>query len=284
MARFLITARDGMLSRHFQSHPWFADHNTFGRQELDITNPNRIESVIDRVKPEIVINCAAYNNVPQAEVDDRDAILINTVGTGNLAEACRKHGLLFVHFGTDYIFRGDHGDHREDDSPAPLNRYGHSKLGGDLRVMETGGDWMIVRVSWLFGPGGRNFVSSVVQWLLERDEVSIVSDQYNKATYTGDVVEGVKNLISRGGRGLFHFANGGCCNRYEFTMEIARLLAEKHRVKARVKPILAADFSDKTPRPANGSMNTDRYKAVTGATIPHWKEALRFHLNQQGLI
>lgn len=279
MARYLITGGDGMLAQAFRHASRFSSHTACPHSEVDITRPETIAAAIDRIRPEVLVNCAAYNNVTAAEKDDRDAFRVNATGTANLAAICRKKGILFVHFGTDYIFSdGEASEHLESDPVIPINRYAASKWAGERAIYNEGGDYLIVRVSWLYGPGGKNFVSSITKLLRQRDKLSVVSDQINKCTFTCDCVEAVGHLLDHNARGVFNFANEGILSRYEFAVQIAREMEKHQPVNCRISPIPAIKYPDPTPRPYNSAMATGKYKAVTGKSIPSWNHALERYM------
>ena len=280
MPHYLITGAGGMLAQAFISSADFADHIALGHRELDITDARACHEALAQHKPAVVLNCAAYTDVGAAQQDPREAYRVNADGPLNLARACHDAGCKLVHIGTDYVFPGVDGGYRETDETAPVNRYGASKLEGETLVRGALPGALIVRVSWLFGPGGHNFVSTVGHWLLQRDEVRIVDDQWGKVTYTRDVASAVLRLLRRESTGVWHFANSGRCTRYEFTCEMARLLRTAHKV-AEVRPIGASAFPDPTPRPTDSSMSTARYEQLTGGPPPTWQDALQRYLAEE---
>ncbi|MCD4830101.1 MAG: dTDP-4-dehydrorhamnose reductase [Candidatus Cloacimonetes bacterium] len=282
MPHYLITGAGGMLAHAFRTDPDFADHVALSHSQLDITDGRACHDALRRHKPAVVLNCAAFTDVTAAQQDPREAYRVNADGPRNLADACRAAGCRLVHFSTDYVFPGTHGGYRETDPTLPVNRYGASKLEGEELVRGLLPGALIVRVSWLFGPGGHNFVSAVGSWLLERDEVRIVDDQFGKVTYTRDVAQAVLGLLRREAAGVFHYANAGRCSRFEFTVEMARLLSEKHMV-ARVSPTSADAFPDPTPRPTDSSMSTHKYERFTGSPSPSWQNALQRYLKTGAL-
>jgi dTDP-4-dehydrorhamnose reductase len=151
-------------------------------------------------------------------------------------------------------------------------------LEGELLIRQRMDDYLILRVSWLYGPFGKNFVSTIGSLLKTREEVRIVSDQYNRVTYTFDIVSAVRKLLDRNASGVFHFANQGVISRYDFTVEIARLMNDQEPVHCRVIPIPGSEYPDPTPRPENSAMNCDRYEAFVGEAIPDWKDSLARYL------
>jgi dTDP-4-dehydrorhamnose reductase len=273
----LLTGANGMLAHACAMElPLVAE---LDRSALDITDPARVVAALDRFRPDVVINCAAYTNVTAAEQDYATALKVNAKGPAILADACAERGIKLVHFGTDFIFPGrPGGDYREDEPTQPVNRYSASKLEGELLIRQRMDDYLILRVSWLYGPFGKNFVSTIGSLLKTREEVRIVSDQYNRVTYTFDIVSAVRKLLDRNASGVFHFANQGVISRYDFTVEIARLMNDQEPVHCRVIPIPGSEYPDPTPRPENSAMNCDRYEAFVGEAIPDWKDSLARYL------
>jgi dTDP-4-dehydrorhamnose reductase len=274
MNRTFLFGAGGMLAGAFRkTHP---DYLTFSHSDLDLTDYDRVRAVLREQRPKTVINCAAYTNVTRAEEDPAAAFAINGTAAGNLAQTCHEVDARLVHLGTDFIFPGrPRGNYREDEPTEPVNRYGASKLDGERRIAEATEDYLILRISWLYGNEGRNFVSTIGDMLRQKEEVRIVADQYNKTTYALDVVRAVDRLLELNASGIYHFANEGVISRFDFTLEIARLLSEHEPVKCRIVPIPASEYPDPTPRPVNSSLNCSKYERFTGWNIPDWKDALK---------
>ncbi len=280
MPHYLITGANGLLAAAFRSEPDYADHVALGHAQLDVTDALACHEALRQYKPRVVLNCACHTDIAGTQRDPREAWRVNAEGPKHLADACRALGCKFVHFSTDYVFPGTSGGYRETDDMAPVNRYGATKAESEVLVRRADPNALIVRVSWLFGQGGRNFVSTIGPLLLARPEVRIVADQYGKVTYTRDVARAVRGLLRREAAGVFHFANEGRCSRWEFTVEMARLLGEKHAV-AQVTAIPASDYPDPTPRPTDSSMDTSKFEDFTGQPPAHWKDALRRYLLEE---
>jgi dTDP-4-dehydrorhamnose reductase len=274
----LVTGANGMLAHAFRTiHPnWIA----YDVDVMDIAAPDQVRAVFREIRPRVVINCAAFTDVTRSEQQPELTYRVNARGAEVIAQICRESGTKMVHFGTDFVFPGrPGGDYREDEPTSPVNTYAASKLEGENRVRAILDDVLIVRVSWLYGPAGRNFVSSIGGLIRDREELKIVSDQYNRATYTFDVVNAVDRLLELNASGVFHFANRGVISRYDFTVEIARLMSLKEPVSCRILPIPSSEYPDPTPRPENTAMNCDNYEAFTGQEIPDWKDSLARHMN-----
>jgi dTDP-4-dehydrorhamnose reductase len=189
-----------------------------------------------------------------------------------------------VHISTDYVFDGRKGEpYREDDPPNPLSAYGRSKLAGEQAILKSGLEsHFIIRTSWLYGPGGKNFVETIVRLAQEHEELRIVADQFGSPTFTLDLAQAIFRLLPTGAFGVYHFADEGCCSWHEFAEAIvARLAQSGGSVKVRrVVPIRTEDYPLPAPRPANSVFSKDRYRQVTGAAIPGWSESLGLYFRQ----
>ncbi len=278
MNRYLITGAKGMLAYMFQKNPYFSNHSALSHQDFDLTNYQQMREQLILIKPEIVINCSAYTNVTEAEKHPETAFAVNGEGVGNLAKLCREFKIKLIHFSTDFVFEGKNGNYIETDPVKPVNQYGASKLEGEKQIILNCKDFLILRISWLYGPHGKNFVSTIGKLLREKEELKIVNDQFNKTTFTGDVVDSVITLLKLNSNGIFHFANEGICSRYDFTIEIAKIISENEPLKCNIIPILDSEYQDNTPRPINSSMNTEKFKKITGIKINNWQEVLRNYL------
>ncbi|HPM02164.1 MAG TPA: dTDP-4-dehydrorhamnose reductase, partial [Candidatus Cloacimonadota bacterium] len=259
MSKYLITGGKGMLAYAIINHPFFKDHCACDVEDFNICDKDQMVSVLEKEKPEYVINCAAYTDVTKAETEYDKAYQINATGAKNLAELSLAYQFKLIHISTDFVFPGNKEiEKSENDETQPVNAYGKSKLEGEVFVNAIAKDHLILRVSWLYGPNGRNFVSIISQLIKTKDELNIVADQYGKTTYTVDVAEVLSHLITKQANGIYHFANQGVSSRYEFTQEIYRLIKEYEEVDCTIKPMKAIDYPDPTPRPSYSVLNTDK--------------------------
>jgi dTDP-4-dehydrorhamnose reductase len=207
------------------------------------------------------------------------AYQINATGAKNLAELSLAYQFKLIHISTDFVFPGDKEIEKyENDETQPVNAYGKSKLEGEVFVNAIAKDPLILRVSWLYGPNGRNFVSIISQLIKTKDELNIVADQYGKTTYTVDVAEVLSHLITKQENGIYHFANQGVSSRYEFTQEIYRLIKEYEEVDCTIKPMKAIDYPDPTPRPSYSVLNTDKISQLIDKPR-HWRSALSDYID-----
>jgi dTDP-4-dehydrorhamnose reductase len=275
MSRFLILGGNGMLAYAIKTHPFFTDHIAVDIDECDITKRHEIDKIIMRYSPHFVINCAAYTDVTGAEQDFATAEAVNSLAVRHIASSTRDLSIKFVHFSTDFVFRGDKNiEYTEDMTPDPVNAYGRSKESGEAFIKLINPDALVIRVSWLYGPNGKNFVSTISQLMSQKTELKIVSDQYGKTTYTIDVAEATKNLITRNAIGIYHFANEGVCSRYEFTQKIHEILCRNQDINCSINPINAREYPDPTPRPTWSILSTEKYAHDIGEKPRHWESAL----------
>jgi len=250
----------------------------FDLPEFDLTSYDQVMTTLGTGGFDVLINCAAYTNVDGCEAEEALATRVNGAGPGFLAEAALASGATLVHVSTDYVFPGTATAPYTEAAPVgPLTAYGRSKLAGEEAILSSAlTRYFIVRTSWLFGPGGKNFVETVLRLAGERDELGIVSDQVGSPTYTADLAVSIFSLLGTRDYGLYHFANSGQCSWYEFAGEIVRQ-ARAQGLLARtplIKPLSTDEYPLPARRPAYSVMATDKIRTTTGITIPVWQDAL----------
>jgi dTDP-4-dehydrorhamnose reductase len=242
----------------------------YTRVELDVTDRDAVRAAV--APDDVVINCAAWTDVDGAEEHPEEALLVNRDGARNLAEAAGR----LVHVSTDYVFDGrQRRPYVESDAVGPLQEYGRSKLAGERAVAAASADHLIVRSSWLFGPGGANFVETMLRIGDEREELRVVDDQVGCPTFTGHLAEGLVRLAQNGGRGVRHLAGGGSCSWYEFAREIFA----RSGVVCRLEPCTTAEFPRPAARPANSVLTTE----FEGFGLPAWTDGLADYLAARGV-
>ena len=265
-----------MLAYAIKTHPFFADNIAVDLPECDITNLCSVEASVNEHNPEYIINCAAYTDVTKAEISLDTAMEVNAQGVKNIATIAKKYSSKVIHFSTDFVFKGDKEiEYHEQMKTNPVNNYGLSKQKGEEWLQDILPDALIIRISWLYGPHGKNFVTSIASLLKEKPNLNIVADQYGKTTYTIDVAEATQNLINIDAKGIYHFANEGVCSRYDFTILIYELLKSQNDFICDIKPINASDYPDKTPRPKWSILSCDKYTYSTQQKIRKWEDALK---------
>ena len=254
-----------------------ADAVGLARDELDVTDAAAVDRVFRDVRPDAVVNCAAWTNVDGAEADEGAATRVNGDGAGNVAAAAAAVGALVLYPSTDYVFDGEKGEpYVESDPVAPQGAYGRSKLAGEQVTAEANPRHLIVRTSWLFGVGGGNFVATMLRL---SGDVKVVADQVGCPTYAGHLAEALVDLADGGLTGVVHCAGGGACSWHEFAAEIFRQ-AGKDDVE--LSPQTAADYArakpGAAPRPAYSVLASERPDAPR---LPDWREGLADYLAER---
>ncbi len=283
--RIMITGGNGQLGREWNDYlrEINASFSSYSSARLDITNPAEVEKTLNAERPDVLINCAAYTKVDLAETEAKKAMLTNAEAVKQLAETCAKLSIKLVHYSTDYIFKGSADDrikfpdgYLETHPPEPQNMYGRSKLKGEEAIRHSGCEYLIIRVSWLCGRYGQNFVKTMLRLARERDQLAIVNDQFGSPTYATNVVENTFRLLELGEEGEFHVSSAGLITWYDFAGEIFR----QAELSANIKPVSSSEFAAKAKRPAFSLLNTSKIARLPGITIQNWKTGLTHLLNQ----
>lgn len=242
--------------------------------EIDITSMESVTEVFHSVKPEVVINCAAYTDVDGCESDAEKAMEVNGEGVGYLAMACREAGALLVQLSTDYVFDGNKGSpYVEDDATCPLNVYGESKLAGEMNASFSP-EHLIIRTQWLYGLHGNNFVETMLRLAADREELSVVDDQTGSPTWTVDLAKAIISLIDSGCRGIYHVANSGFCSWNLF----AKTIFEMSCVSVTVKPMSTEELNRPARRPLYSTLDCEKLAVDAGIRMESWKTALNEYL------
>ena len=247
-------------------------------EEMDITDAAACERVITEAKAEAVNHCAAYTAVDAAEDNEDLCRKVNAEGTRNIAEVCRKLDIKMMYFSTDYVFNGQGERPWEPDDPRePLNVYGQTKYEGELAVQELLEKYFIVRIAWVFGVNGKNFIKTMLRLGKERGAVSVVDDQIGSPTYTYDLARLVVDMIQTDRYGIYHATNEGLCSWYEFACQIFKA-AGMNQVK--VTPVDSTAFPAKAKRPHNSRMDKSKLAENGFEPLPSWEDALERYLKE----
>ena len=239
--------------------------------ETDITNPDAIDSLISGTKADAVIHCAAFTNVDLAETEKETCRKINEEGTLNIALACKKHGIKLLYISTDYVFSGEGDEPFETDSKtSPCNYYGETKLAGENAVKENCEKHFIVRISWVFGESGKNFVKTMLRLSETKEEITVVCDQVGSPTYTKDLAVLLCDMVSTEKYGIYHATNEGFCSWAEFAAEIMRL----SKAKTKIIPIPSSEYKSVAVRPANSRLSKENLTKNGFRRLPDWHDAL----------
>lgn len=254
------------------------DVTALGRGDLDITDPRSIEDAIGGVEPDAVINCAAWSDVDGAEDDERGAMAVNDTGAAMLAGAAARAGASVLYPSSDYVFDGQgRRPYLEEDIPAPIGAYGRSKLGGEVSVAAANARHFIVRSSWLYGHGGKNFVETMLRVGGEQSEVLVVSDQRGCPTACVDLGEAMAKLVETEEYGIHHIRGDGECTWFDFAQEIYDQAGMETRVMAATTQMLAR----KAQRPAYSVLGHSRDFVIE---LPQWQRSLRRYLDDRELV
>jgi dTDP-4-dehydrorhamnose reductase len=271
-----------MLARAVQ-HEFLArghEVDALDRAALDITDPEAVDAALHALRPNTVIQCAAYTRVDDAEREESEAFRVNAEATQHLARACRAVGARLVYPSTDYVFDGQSTTpYHPTSATNPLGAYGRSKLAGEAAAREAG-EYLVVRTSWLFGAGGRNFVSTILERAGRGDELRVVDDQRGSPTWTGSLAWIVAELLERrAAAGIYHATNQGDTTWYGLAAEALRLAG----LAADLSPVTTAEFPRPAPRPLYSALDSSDTIAVVGE-ISGWREALDLAFREGELV
>ena len=283
--KILITGANGMLAKEVKEKFSVGNEVTLTDvAELDITNEKMVYDFITNLKPDLIINCAAYTAVDKAEENLELADRINGDGPTNLAKAAKASESELVHISTDYVFGGDldlSKAYKEDDEKKPVTAYGITKLHGEQGIQKYLDKYYIFRTAWLYGIGGNNFVKTMTKLGTERDELSVVSDQHGSPTYAKDLTEIIYQAVNKKiPYGVYNATNEGFTTWYDFTKEI---LAEQG-IECKVNPVTTAEYIEmmkvtQAKRPFKSQMSKYKLKQV-GINVPEWKDGLKRYLEE----
>jgi len=278
--RVLVTGAAGMLARDLVPCLQMRGHDVLAppEKDLDITRSDAIRRWASSFRPEVIVNCAAYTKVDQAEREEPLAMLINGLAVQNLCLACQEADIPLVHFSTDYVFDGNKaGPYTIHDHPNPINAYGRTKLLGEKYVLWLLNRFYLVRTSWLFGMHGPNFIETMLNLAQKHKQVSVVNDQRGCPTWTQHLSEAVVSLLESGRYGVYHATNSGPTTWFEYAREIFR----SAETGTEVIPITSEQFPTAATRPKNSVLDPFPLPEVMGREMPTWQEALRQYLERR---
>ncbi|TPJ08990.1 dTDP-4-dehydrorhamnose reductase [Mesorhizobium sp. B2-7-3] len=284
--RLLVTGRDGQVAASLLAAGQAragVEVVAIGRPELDLAWPDTIIDAIAGAKPDIVVSAAAYTAVDQAEDEPDLAFAVNATGAGKVAEAAARLGVPVIHLSTDYVFDGTKADaYIESDPTAPLGVYGASKLAGEQAVASANPRHLILRTAWVYSPFGKNFVKTMLRLAADRDEISVVSDQWGNPTSALDVADAILHAATMlhrnkdfAGFGICHLAGSGETNWSGFAGHILDTSLKFGGPWARVRDITTMDYPTKARRPVNSRLSSAKFGAAFGWTAPDWQKSAR---------
>lgn len=245
--------------------------------EMDITNAVQVKRMITEIKPDAVIHCAAYTAVDAAEDNVEVCRKVNAEGTQNIAKVCEKLDIKMMYISTDYVFNGQGTRPWEpDDEREPLNVYGQTKYEGELAVEQHVKKFFTVRIAWVFGVNGKNFIKTMLNLGKTHDKLTVVNDQTGSPTYTYDLARLLVDMIQTEKYGRYHATNEGLCTWYEFACEIF----QQAGMKVEVTPVTSDEYPSKAKRPGNSRMSKEKLKENGFEPLPAWQDALSRYLKE----
>ncbi len=276
MKKIIVIGSHGQLGSELQelasSYPNY-QFFFFDKVHLDIVVKEEVDKQIEEIKPDYLINCAAYTAVDKAETDASLAFAINSEAVRNLAEACTRNNVRFVHVSTDYVFDGKATQpYKETDPVQPANVYGQSKLKGEEEAVKANPDVIILRTAWVYSTYGANFVKTMLRLMQSRPEIGVVADQYGTPTNAADLAEAIMQIID-GGKwvpGIYHFTNEGKITWYDFANEIKRL----SNASCTVNAITTEQYPTPAKRPQYSVLDKTKIQQTFGIKLKDWRESL----------
>lgn len=287
--KILITGQHGQVSRELQQRlPSLGELIVLGREQLDLANPDQIRQQVRTHRPDLIINAAAHTAVDQAESEPELAFAINAIAPGILAEEAKTLGIPLIHYSTDYVFDGSKpAPYTEADTPNPLCVYGQSKLAGEQAITAVGGDYLILRTSWVYCSHGKNFLLTMQRLLQEKPHLRIVADQIGAPTWAGSIANSTRALIERwqagepGPWGVYHLTARGETSWFGFAEAIGEYLRKQGKACAELEPIPSSAYPTPAKRPLNSRLDCSRLQQQWHVSQPAWQDALRECLAQQ---
>ncbi|MCQ2030425.1 dTDP-4-dehydrorhamnose reductase [Stutzerimonas zhaodongensis] len=288
--KILITGSTGQLSRELQlALAGEGKVLALGHKVLDLAEPGQIRQQVRLLRPDLIINAAAYTAVDVAQGERDRAFAVNAIGPGVLAEEAALLGVPLIHYSTDYVFNGRKAEpYGEDDQPAPLSVYGESKLAGEQAIQAVGGEHLVLRTSWVYSTHGHNFLLTMQRLLQERDSLSVVEDEIGAPTWAGTLAMVTADMVRKwrsgngGPSGLYHLTASGETSWYGFASAIAEHLQRQGLLRAKIEPIRSADYPTAAQRPLNSRLSCARLQRDWQVELPAWEAALKQCLGNSG--
>ncbi len=289
--KILLTGVKGQVGHALKTRLLEYELFALSREQLDLSNVHNIRCVVREIKPDLIINPAAYTAVDKAETEPELAYAINATAPQILAEEAARLNAAFIHFSTDYVYDGTKATpYVEDDTTNPVSVYGKSKLAGEDTIRQVGLPHLILRTSWVYGAYGKNFLKTILRLASEHDSLRIVEDQFGAPTSSESIAEGIVKLVNvwqpdlENQTGVYHFTNTGSTSWHGFSCEIVNQynqLAAIHNwpaLKTNIKNIIAittADYPTPAVRPANSRLDNTKLKKIFNVELPSWQQGLQ---------
>ena len=275
--KFFITGVNGQLGYDVKRElleRGYTDILAPTRVDLDITNEDAVKKMIREYRPSVIFHCAAYTAVDKAEEEQEKCYQVNVLGTKYLTEAAKEVGAKIIYISTDYVFDGTkEGLYQVEDKVNPVNYYGKTKYLGENFVREYD-NHIIVRISWVFGINGKNFIRTMLNLAESHKELNVVCDQIGSPTYTKDLAGLLVNMFLSNVKGLYHVTNEGYCSWYEF----AEFIFKESRKKVKVHPILTKDYKTIAKRPLNSKLSKESLDDIGMKRLPEWQDAVKRYI------
>lgn len=281
--RILITGRHGQVSQALQQQlQGLGELIVLGSDQLDLANIEQIRQQVRTHRPDLIINAAAHTAVDQAESEPDAAFAINAIAPGVLAEEAKALGIPLIHYSTDYVFDGSKpAPYTEADATNPLGVYGQSKLAGEQAIAAVGGEYLVLRTSWVYSNTGKNFLLTMQRLLQEKPHMRIVADQIGAPTWAGTIANSTRGLIERwqagqvGDWGVYHLTAGGETSWFGFSQAIAEHLQTAGKTCAELEAIPSSAYPTPARRPLNSRLDCSRLQQQWQVSQPQWQDALR---------
>jgi len=280
--KVLVTGADGQLGYDVvkKLNKENIEHLGVDKKDFDLTNEKETKKIILDYAPDVIVHCAAYTDVDQAEVERELCYQVNVEGTRYIAEVVKKLDAKLLYISTDYVFDGQGGEPFEvTDEPNPINYYGQTKYQGEQEVQKLLDKYFVIRTSWVFGEHGDNFVKTMLKLGEERDEISVVADQYGSPTYTVDLAELIIEMIKTDKYGTYHATNERVCSWYEFAKEIFNV----SNINVNVKAVSSDEFETKAERPNNSRLSKINLINNGFKKLVNYKKSLKNFINSLGV-
>ncbi|WP_075618283.1 dTDP-4-dehydrorhamnose reductase [Paenisporosarcina indica] len=275
--RVLVTGYSGQLGYDVVKEGKSRNYDMYGTSssDLDITDKQKVHTYVETLNPTVIIHCAAYTAVDQAEDDQEMCYNVNVIGTKNIAQVAKKIGAKLVYISTDYVFDGQGTEpFTEMSVPQPVGYYGKTKLEGEQVLQLILDAWFIVRVSWVFGINGHNFIKTMLRLSETHDTVNVVHDQMGSPTYTADLSRLILDMIETENYGLYHASNEGVCSWSEFAEEIFKQAGKQVIVNS----ITTEEYPTRAIRPKNSKMSKQKLRECGFNVLPSWQDAVGRYL------
>lgn len=285
--RILLTGKDGQVGWELRrTLAPLGEVVAFGRRELDLAQPDQIRARVREVRPSLIVNAAAYTAVDRAEEEPDLAMAVNGIAPGILAEEAQRLGAGLVHYSTDYVFDGaKRSPYVEDDETNPLNSYGRTKLSGETAIEQVGGLFIILRIGWVYGLRGRNFVRAILRLAAERSELRVVDDQVGTPTWSRTIAEVTAQVLARCSEfaevsGTWHLASQGSTTWYGFAEALLERAGPLVSHMPRLVAIRTEEYPTKAVRPAYSVMATGKLASRLGLELPPWDRVLELVMDE----